>query len=236
MDKDLLKLIHNYGKQQNQHPFLLVDLSGGKENTHTKILMSLLQFNNYMFLSSFLKDVLNVPDWNKDKDKVKITTQYPAVGLKTQKRTKGYIDLYLKYIDQQNQPHIVVIENKINGAIDTQRQMLRYIASVKKYAIKDSTKFKQWVQYVIRPLEKNQNDQNKIKGQCQNRHFVYLTLDNSKTPEDDSLPPFLLKNSIIDYNPISYQDNLLRLQNHYEDCHFHQQFHILYALDNHPQN
>lgn len=212
MDTSLEKLILEYGKQQNQHPFLLVDLSGGKENTHTNILKSLLQFKDYMFFGSFLTEVLNMPKWNNKKGSVEITTQRCAVGLKPDKNTSGYIDLYVKYEDEQGETHIVVIENKINGAKDTKKQMLRYIASVKKLNIEESVCFDRWVKNVIEPSKIDTYLQTSIKRDCQNRHFVYLTFDNSKVPEADSLPPFLYDedNPIIDYNPISYQDNILQ--------------------------
>ena len=213
MDKSLQKLIQDYRKQQNQHPFLLVDLSGGKENTHTNILKSLLQFNDYMFFGSFLTDVLNMPGWNHAMDKVVLDTQRPAVGLKPDKNTNGFIDLYVEYKDEQGEAHIVVIENKVNGAADTKKQMLRYIASTKHLAIDNTADFDRWVKNVIEASKKDQYLQSSIKQDCRNRHFVYLTLDNSKKPEEKSLPHFLYgdeDNPIIDYNPISYQENVLQ--------------------------
>ena len=210
LNDSLKKLVEEYGLQQNQHPFLLVDLSGGKENTHTNILLSLLRFNDYMFFKSFLTDVLNVPDWNKEKSLVKISTQEPAVGLKTNKKTNGFIDLYIQYVDINNQQQIIVIENKINGAADTQKQMLRYIASVKINRISEPTAFDDWVEKTIIPSEGDKSVQDIIHQECLNRHFVYLTLDNSKVPEEHSLPSFLRNGVIIDYNPISYQDSILQ--------------------------
>ena len=213
MDESLKQLIKDFGKQQNQHPFLLVDLSGGKENTHTNVLKSLLQFNDYMFFGSFLTDVLNMhPEWDKDKKTI-IGTQHRAVGLKRDKNTNGFIDLYIQYEDKQGETHVVVIENKINGATDTQKQMLRYIATVKDKDIKQQAGFDDWVSTTIEIAQNGDtNKRNEIKTECQNRHFVYLTLDNnSKIPEEESLPSFLYdeKAPLIDYNPISYQDNVL---------------------------
>ncbi len=210
MDEKLKELIKNYGKQQHQHPFLLVDLSGGKENTHTNILMSLLRFNDYMFFDSFLKEVLNVPEWDKNTNTIKLSTQRRAVGLKANKKSTGFIDLYIEYIDNNGKPQIIVIENKINGATDTPKQMLRYIASVKENAIKNNDAFDKWVNTTIEPSKSDINLQEIVKQECQGRHFVYLTSDNSKVPEDNSLPLFLRENSIIDYDSISYQDNILQ--------------------------
>ena len=215
LDKELKGLIDNYGKQQNQHPFLLVDLSGGKENTHTNVLMSLLQFNDFMFFDSFLTEVLALPERHKVINSVKISTQFPAVGLKKNKRTNrkayGFIDLYIKYIGINNDAHTIVIENKINGATDTDKQMLRYIASVKKSPIKETQAFDYWVNTVVNRSETDSTCHNNIANECQNCHFVYLTLDGSKVPEADSLPPFLYNENkpVIDYHPISYQDDIL---------------------------
>ena len=216
LNNTLKKLIVDYGQQQNQHPFLLVDLSGGKENTHTNILLSLLRFNGYMFFKSFLTDVLNVPDWDEKTIEVNFSTQKKAVGLKSSKKSNGFIDLYIKYNDKNNREQIIVIENKINGAADTQQQMLRYIASVKENKINNQNAFDDWVKNTITPAKDGDIDKLQIIQQdCQNRHFVYLTLDNSKIPEEDSLPSFLYEKllhekPIIDYNPISYQDSLLQ--------------------------
>ena len=203
MDPELERLIEDYGKLQNQHPFLLVDLSGGKENTHTNILNSLLQFNNYMFFGSFLKDVLSVSDWDEDKSSVRLSTQKKAVGLTT---GNGFIDLYIEY---NNKQHIIVIENKINGATDRQKQMLRYIATVIGVA---ASNFDRWVENVIKPSKTDTYLQLSLMRSCRNRHFVYLTLDDSKDPEEESLPLFLYEGDepIIDYNPISYQNNILQ--------------------------
>ena len=209
LDQNLKKLIEEYGKQQNQHPFLLVDLSGGKENTHTNILFSLLRFNDYMFFGSFLKDVLNVPDWDRERSSVLISTQKRAVGLKRNKNTTGFIDLYIKYFDNNTTEQIIVIENKINGATDTEKQILRYIASVKDPAIEKPADFDMWENEVIIPSKNDPSYYDEISRQCLNRHFVYLTSDGSKDPDEQSLPPFLRDGTIIDYNPISYQDNVL---------------------------
>ena len=214
-NKELKDLVDSYGKQQNQHPFLLVDLSGGKENTHTNVLMSLLQFNDFMFFDSFLTEVLALPERHKVINTVKISTQFPAVGLKTNKRTKkkanGFIDLYIEYIGINNDAHRIVIENKINGATDTDQQMLRYIASVKAHPIEDPQVFNNWVTTVINPSATDPKCKGEITKECQNRHFVYLTLDDSKDPEAESLPPYLYdeKDPVIDYHHINYQDDIL---------------------------
>lgn len=231
MNDSLKKLVEEYRQQQNQHPFLLVDLSGGRENTHTNILMSLLLFNNSMFLGSFLTDVLNVPDWNKNTGCTRISTQVTAVGLNTNKRTKkntnGYIDLYIEFTDINNVKHKIVIENKINDAADTLSQMLRYIFSVKNTAAGDSSGYDSWAKVILNHCQGNNDLKNSISEERNNCHFVYLTIDGSKVPGENSLPRFMYDEDdpIIDYRPINYQDDIfpwlkdtvLRLCPYYDD-------------------
>lgn len=196
------ELIAKYEQQQQsqQHPFLLVDLSGGNENTHTNILMSLLRFNGFLFFPSFLRDVLHVSDWNQDPKTIIMTTQKPAVGVQKAKKTNGFIDLYIEYVDVSHTKQRIVIENKINGATDTKYQMLRYIASVKQKPIDDNIEFESW-------RENIKTDISKLETECANCHFVYLTLDGSKVPDKGSLPEGIDK--FINYYSINYQDNIL---------------------------
>ena len=212
---ELKELIDKFEQRQQsrQHPLLLVDLSGGNENTHTNILMSLLRFNGYQFFPSFLRDVLHVSDWKRD-TKVTMTTQKKAVGVKKAKNTNGFIDLYIEYIDVDDNVQRIVIENKINGASDTKYQLLRYIASVKDNPIQNNIDFEGW---------RGSINMDVLKDECSNCHFIYLTLDGSKVPEEVSIPKVVLDN--INYYPINYQvsilpwlkDTVLRLCPYYDD-------------------
>ena len=193
-----------YEGEQNQHPFLLVDLAGGNENLHTNVLGAILNFKEYSFLESFLDKVihLNITGVLDKKDAISIKTQKQALGLKGKK--PGFIDLYIECKDSQTGAiHRIVIENKIKGAGDTKRQMLRYIASIKENSITDISKFSEW-----RDTLKDQKET--VKEECCNCHFVYLTLDGTD-PGEDSLPPFLYNENdpIINYYQINYQDDIL---------------------------
>ena len=98
--------------------FLLFDLANANENANTKVLKYLLQYNNCQFLNSFLNRVcIPLPKQNHN---VRITDQVKAIGPKA----TGFIDLYIQYDDVH-----IIIENKVYGAGDTNKQLARYIAT-----------------------------------------------------------------------------------------------------------
>ena len=193
-----------YEGEQNQHPFLLVDLAGGNENLHTNVLSAVLNFKRNMFLESFLERVVPIGVSGGVKA-VSVKTQKQALGLNGNK--SGFIDLFIECKNSRTGAmHKIVIENKINGAGDTEKQMIRYIASIKGNHIDDISEFSNWVAK-IKP--ENQNDLNTIKEECRNCHFVYLSLDGTD-PGEDSLPSCLYENNpVINYYKINYQDDIL---------------------------
>lgn len=156
--------------------FLLFDLANASENANTKVLKYLLQYNKCQFLNSFL-DRIGLP---KPNGSVYITDQQKAIGPKK----IGFIDLYIQYDDVH-----IIIENKIYGAGDTDKQLARYIATVNGVSDKD---FDAW--YDNPSVSKN-------------THVVYLTADGTKAPSADSLPERLEK--LITYYTINYNDDIL---------------------------
>lgn len=156
--------------------FLLFDLANANENANTKVLKYLLQYNNCQFLNSFLNRI-GLP---KPNGSVSITDQKKAIGPKA----TGFIDLYIQYDDVH-----IIIENKLYGAGDTEKQLARYIATVNGVSDKD---FNAW--YTNPSV-------------CKNTHVVYLTADGTKEPSADSLPEELEK--LITYYTINYNDDIL---------------------------
>lgn len=156
--------------------FLLFDLANASENANTKVLKYLLQYNKCQFLNSFL-DRIGLP---KPNGSVYITDQQKAIGPKK----IGFIDLYIQYDDVH-----IIIENKIYGAGDTDKQLARYIATVNGVSDKD---FDAW--YDNPSVSKN-------------THVVYLTADGTKEPLADSLPEKLEK--LITYYTVNYNDDIL---------------------------
>lgn len=122
-------LLDQYQREFNSQskPFLLCDIFDMKENMHTNLLEQLLTFNNYMLLPSFVEKVLGIDslptkEFIKSGD-VYVTTQLKALGNK--KDTWGLVDLVIGIGDTD-----MIIENKINGAVDVKNQLSRYVASM----------------------------------------------------------------------------------------------------------
>lgn len=160
--------------------FLLFDLANANENANTKVLKCLLKNSNCHFLNSFLERIgLPMPSQGP----VCITDQKKAIG---PRKGAGFIDLYIQYDDIH-----VIIENKIYGAGDTERQLARYIATVNGVKIND---FDDWC--------KNPSVRQDIRI-----HVVYLTADGTKEPSDDSLPSALKDK--INYYAVNYKDLVL---------------------------
>lgn len=195
-----------YEGEQNQHPFLLVDLAGSNENLHTNVLSAVLSFKGSMFLESFLESVVPI-GVSGGVVAISVKTQKQALGLKGNK--PGFIDLYIECKNSRTGAmHKIVIENKINRAGDTQKQMLRYIASIKEnpIPINDISAFTNWEAEI---KSEDPNALNALMGECRNCHFVYLSLDGTD-PGEDSLPHCLYENNpVINYYKINYQDDIL---------------------------
>lgn len=122
-------LLDQYQREFDTHsrPFLLCDIFAMKENMHTNLLKQLLTFNNYMLLPSFVEEVLDIDDLPTkefiESGDVYVTTQLKALGNK--KDTWGLVDLVIGIGDTD-----MIIENKINGAVDVKNQLSRYVASM----------------------------------------------------------------------------------------------------------
>lgn len=122
-------LLEQYQREFDTHsrPFLLCDIFDMKENMHTNLLEQLLTFNNYMLLPSFVEEVLDIDDLPTkefiESEDVYVTTQLKALGNK--KDTWGLVDLVIGIGDTD-----MIIENKINGAVDVKNQLSRYVASM----------------------------------------------------------------------------------------------------------
>lgn len=122
-------LLEQYQREYDSQskPFLLCDIFDMKENMHTNLLEQLLTFNNYMLLPSFVEKVLDIDDLPTkefiESGDVYVTTQLKALGNK--KDTWGLVDLVIGIGDTD-----MIIENKVNGAVDVKNQLSRYVASM----------------------------------------------------------------------------------------------------------
>ena len=189
IDTLITEFVEEYNKGNND--FLLFDLAHANENSHTKVLLSLLKYNNSYFLPSFIER-LGLPKSIEHKyNDIEVDDQKVAISEITTGKAKGYIDLYLRYKDENCKYVHVIVENKIYGAGDTKRQLARYIATVE--GVNPKT-FGKWYGNPI------------INSDI---YVLYLTADGTKEPQKDSLPD-IIKNCLGEkYIPINYQDNIL---------------------------
>ena len=175
-DNLLSEFYQEYERENNR--FLLFDLANANENANTKVLKHLLEYNKGQFLTSFLERVgLPMPNGS-----VRIKEQEKAIGNKE----TGFIDLYLEY-----DKTYVIIENKIYGAGDTDKQLARYIATVN--GVKKEN-FDNW--YAQPSIYKDKDIR-----------VVYLTADGTNEPSKDSLPANLKEE--VEYYAINYKDDIL---------------------------
>ncbi len=181
----------------DEHPFLLYDLANVHENDHTRVLMSILRYNNNQFLPSFIK-VIGAPEITPEIESIQKqpTGQVKAIG----KSGTGYIDMFFEYSSLNNTQERVIVENKIYGACDTPRQLARYIATILE--VKD---FDNWY--------KGWNDNNNESSIDNNIHVVYLTSDGTKEPntgqknQEVSIPDALKQK--VNYYPINYLEHII---------------------------
>lgn len=175
-------------------PFLLLQLANANENAHTRILKYLLSIhhdkNKYYILDSFL-DCFNLPKRASDNDPT-ISDQEVAIGNKG----TGFIDLYIEYKDKAGQPIKVILENKIKGAGDTDKQLARYIATIARI---EPEKFNEWYCSWTESQQTNAN--------LSHIYVLYLTREGG-SPAGESLPEKLKEALGNQYIECNYMDNL----------------------------
>lgn len=200
-EKNIVKKFQEEYENKNKK-FLLFELASANENSHTKVL-KYLEYKNNSFLESFLERV-GLPN-KKSADTIKIEDQKLSLGVQkellgeknsnsNQRKGDGFMDLFFKFDDES-----VILENKIYGASDTPHQLARYIASINDIK-KD--KFVEWYNS-MQPNNSGDVYLQKIP------YVLYLTLDGSKEPSDDSLPPKLKEVLDDHFLPINYSDDIL---------------------------
>lgn len=201
-EDNLIKAFQEEYEHKNKK-FLLFELSSANENSHTKVLKYLLEYKNNFFLESFLERV-GLPNKNSA-DTIKIEDQKPSLGVvrellgDTKNNSKirkgdGFMDLFFKYDNES-----VILENKIYGASDTPHQLARYIASINDI---NEDKFIEWYNGM-------KTDNGSSVDILKVPYVLYLTLDGSKEPSDDSFPQKLKEKLDNRFLPINYSDDIL---------------------------
>ena len=172
----LLKVVNNFNQDSTQAQFNVIDELHADENSHTRILASLLRVDcvRQSFLH-MIRGKLKSPDCilpqktivHTTSDEVKIFSQY--------------VDAQLVHQDiNREESFAIIIENKIKGAIDQDRQLERYVETIKNsYQIK----------------------MNRIV-------IIYLTLKGEKDAPKSSLTAET-KNMVHAYVPLSYKDDII---------------------------
>lgn len=147
--------------------FNILDAQCGtiKENSHTNILMKLLEYKNqygYVFLEDFIKLANFNFQIEGGKPVIFKTEYFGAVPdeKKAHKKKQGRIDGLI----YQERTFAIIIENKINGAPPQDRQLERYIESV---------------------IGKGDNN-NKLVD-AKNVYVVFLTKDGVEHPDNESI-------------------------------------------------
>lgn len=213
-DEKFKKLIEEYKKENNSNDFLLFDLANANENAHTKVLLWLLSYKEngkYIFLPSFLK-LLNIS--YKTCENYNATDQKIAIGNKG----TGFIDLYI-----EGEGNKIIIENKIYGAADTERQLARYVATaqgiVQSIEVDDKQEesFNSWYGKLIDDKNSDITIDKKI-------YVIYLTADGTKYPDDrrKDKNSFSFPNKLGEllndrFIPINYTDHILPWLKHEYD-------------------
>lgn len=192
-----IEVINKQNSIQKAYHFNVLDAQCGHivENSHTNILMQLLQYKNrygYVFLEDFIS--LAGFDIHIEKnDVVQFNTEYfNKVNLDKEsvKEKLGRIDglIYCK------SKFAIIIENKINGAGNQQRQLCRYVDAII----------------------------NNLSVNMEQVWIVFLTREGIEDPDEDSVQ-YLRKKNLLDeknadddnnitgphYFPCTYRDNIL---------------------------
>ena len=164
-EKERLKLPYHFN---------LIDELKANEDANTRILLKLLSYNisgDYVFLKSFISMMcshnhgLILPLYKIHKPKIKFN--------------KEHID---GLIEELSKEYAVIIENKINWAVDQDQQLVRYFNKIKQHGVKE----------------------------C-DIYVIYLTLDGTKKVSSNSLPDWLRKNldNGKRFIEMSYKDDIL---------------------------
>ncbi|MCQ2256610.1 MAG: PD-(D/E)XK nuclease family protein [Bacteroidaceae bacterium] len=153
---NLILLANEFGrfieeaKEKNPYQINLVETIGVDENAHSRILMNLLKYNKrgtYPILESFVENIIN-------KETTIFCSSITNPRITYQEHD---IDVFIRQCNDYG----IIIENKVHGAVDQNKQIEKYVKYAKKECCID--------------------DRNII--------VIYLTNDGKKEVKDFSLTP-----------------------------------------------
>lgn len=170
--EELWSLLQEFEKcwavEQEKRPFHLnlLDYCRTYENAHTQILLKILHYKEnaeYLLINSFLRKIGVDIRWNRERNDAKIEFN------------KDFIDGYLC-----DGTYAIIIENKINNAVDQEHQIESYVDKVKERGF----------------------ELGKI-------YVFYLTKDGSKQVSEISCPSSLRDDLGERFVEINYRDHIL---------------------------
>lgn len=124
------KFVETYQKEKEKLPYNinLVELIKANENAHSRILCKLLQYKNdkgkYEILENLTQYIQNKYPEKEDFQRIKV--KKPKITQEIKR-----IDLWIRDND-----YAIIIENKINWAIDQEEQLASYIKTTEDYGFK----------------------------------------------------------------------------------------------------
>ena len=118
-------------KQKLPYNINVIDELHANENAHSRILCKLLQYQDIEGRYRILESLLHYISSNKQEFS-RISFDKPEI---TQEKER--IDLWIR---DQNTKFAIIFENKVQGAIDQDQQLGRYIDVTKRYGFKESDK------------------------------------------------------------------------------------------------
>lgn len=168
-----LSLIREKERQKLPYNFNVIEELHANENANTRILLKLLSNNTsgeYVFLKSFISMMSHING---------VSFTLSQVFRPKIEYNKENID---GLIEDSSKQYAIIIENKINGAIDQDNQLLRYFNTVKQHGVNES-----------------------------NIYIIYLTLDGTKEVSSNSLPNRLREDLVKNkrFIKMNYKDNIL---------------------------
>ena len=168
-----LSLLREKERQKLPYNFNVIEELHANENANTRILLKLLSYNTsgeYVFLKSFISMMSHING---------VSFTLSQVFRPKIEYNKENID---GLIEDSSKQYAIIIENKINGAIDQDNQLLRYFNTVKQHGVNES-----------------------------NIYIIYLTLDGTKEVSYNSLPDRLREDLVKNkrFIKMNYKDNIL---------------------------
>ena len=161
------------------------------ENAHTRILGALLQYNDNQFLNSFLERFCKGIYYQKKYNVVRVERQYKKtdngwIAVETSEQKEGSTLCRPDCMIWKKNHYVVIIENKINGASETNHQVDHYIEAVLAdddiFSTKDDIIKKIWVVYLGGDTSEMPSKNSLSNKYDKNDKYFIVGKDESRSP------------------------------------------------------